>query len=126
MTLVGIGLDLVELSRVRRALARWGDRLVRKLMDDDEAKRLPGDEDERVRAVAAAIALKEATSKALATGWSQGVAWRQVIADAEPVPSVRLLGRAAEVAAARGASGAPMAWLETRADLLLAEVWLRR
>jgi holo-[acyl-carrier protein] synthase len=126
MTIVGIGLDLVELYRVRRSLERWGDRLVRKLMDEDEASRLPADADGRARAVAAAIALKEAASKALGTGWSHGVAWRQVIADAGPPPAVRLTGRAAAVATHRGATGVAGAWLETRGDLVLAEVWLAR
>jgi len=124
--IVGIGLDLVELSRVRRSLERWEDRLIRKLMDEDEARRLPSDVDGRARAVAAAIALKEAASKALATGWSHGVSWRQVIADPGPPAAVRLTGRAAEVATARGARGTPSAWLDAGPELVLAEVWLQR
>jgi holo-[acyl-carrier protein] synthase len=124
MTIVGIGLDLVELSRVERSLERWGDRLIRKLMDPDEAGRVSQRLPERVRDVAAAIALKEAASKALGTGWSHGVSWRQVIAESGPPAAVRLAGRAAQLAARRGATGPPRAWLETRGDLVLAEVWL--
>src|SRR5215471_14414647 len=38
---VGLGVDLVEIDRVARAIARWGDRFVDKLMDPEEAGRLP-------------------------------------------------------------------------------------
>lgn len=120
--IVGIGLDLVEISRVARSLERWGDRLVNKLMDGDEAGRLPAGGADRASAVALAIALKEAASKALGTGWSHGVAWRQVVVAADP--PVRLTGRAEEVARIRGSSGRTTVAVETRGDLLLAEVWL--
>jgi holo-[acyl-carrier protein] synthase len=70
--------DLVELDRVEASLERWGDRLVAKLMAPPEAARLPTAAPERVRAVALAIAAKEAASKAIGTGWSRGVRWRDV------------------------------------------------
>ena len=123
--IVGVGLDLVELSRVERSLERWGERLVARLMDPAEAAALPTTPAERVHAVAAAIALKEAASKALATGWSHGVHWRQVVARPGSPPTVELVGRAAEVARTRGSSsGATTCSMENRGDLLLAEVWL--
>jgi len=122
--IVGVGLDLVELSRVARSLSRWGDRLVARLMDPGEAGDLPRGAPERIQAVAAAIALKEAASKALATGWSRGVHWRQVVARPGPPARVELTGRAAEVARRRGSSGTTSCSVETRGDLLLAEVWL--
>jgi phosphopantetheinyl transferase (holo-ACP synthase) len=46
---VGLGVDLVELGRVAKALDRWGSRLVAKLMDAEEAGRLPADGAERAR-----------------------------------------------------------------------------
>ena len=67
---VGLGLDLVELPRVERSLARWGDRLIGKLMDEPEARRLPPPGPERVLALALAITGKEAASKAIGTGWT--------------------------------------------------------
>lgn len=124
--IVGIGLDLVELSRVAKSLARWGPRLVDKLMDPGEAGGLPARGEARVAAVATAIALKEAASKALSTGWSSGVHWRQVVATAGPPPGVQLTGRALEVARQLGSAGTTSASVETRGDLLLAEVWLLR
>ena len=118
---LGLGVDLVELDRVRGSLARWGDRLVAKLMDPPEAALLPTPEAERVRAVALAIAAKEAASKAIGTGWSRGVRWRDVVREGD---SVRLLGRAAEAAAWLGSSGRCRLRLEVRGNLVLGEVRL--
>jgi holo-[acyl-carrier protein] synthase len=102
---IGIGLDLVEIARVEQALARHGERFVRRLMDEAEAGRLPDDPGARGLALALAVAGKEAASKALGTGWSNGVAWRQVVVEPGPPSSITLVGRAAEVARARGSSG---------------------
>jgi holo-[acyl-carrier protein] synthase len=120
---VGLGVDLVELDRVRLALERWGERLVDKLMDPPEAAVLPNDLEERVVAVASAIGGKEAASKALGTGWSRGVQWRQVVVDLA-LPGVRLRGRAAAVARDLGARTSGPLGIERRGDLLLAEFHL--
>lgn len=75
---LGLGIDLVELERVERALNRWGRRIVERLMSPPEALRLPTEPAPRTRAFATAIAVKEAASKALGTGWTRGVSWRDV------------------------------------------------
>jgi holo-[acyl-carrier protein] synthase len=117
---VGLGIDLVELDRVRHALDRWGERLVDKLMDPAESSALPRGVEDRALAVAGAIGGKEAASKALGTGWSRGVQWRHVVVDLA-LPEIRLHGRAAEVARRLGAATRGPLWLERRGDLLLAE-----
>lgn len=121
---VGLGVDLVELDRVARALDRWGDRLVQKLMDAEEASRLPAAGAERARAFALAIAGKEAASKALGTGWSRGVRWRDVDVRVDPPVAVRLRGGAAARARALGSSGRTWARLELRDVLAVGEVRL--
>jgi len=123
---VGIGLDLVELDRVGRALDRWGARLIAKLMDEPESRRLPEERAARVRAVALAIAGKEAASKAIGTGWSRGVFWRHVVVEPGPPPVVTLHRRAAEVARTLGSGGRTRTRLEVRDNLVLGEVWLLR
>ena len=123
---VGLGVDLVETARVDRLLTRYGERFVRKLMDPDEAALLPGARSERARAVALAIAGKEAASKALGTGWSRGVRWRDVVVTREEPPTVRLRGRAAEVAQGRGSSGRSRTRLAVDGPLAIGEVWLLR
>jgi holo-[acyl-carrier protein] synthase len=120
---LGLGVDLVEEERVARSLARWGDRLVAKLMDPEEASRLPAGEG-RSAALAKAIAAKEAASKALGTGWSGGVAWRDVVVELGPPPSVRLHRRAAEVARRLGSPGRTRTTLEVREGLVIGRVLL--
>ncbi len=121
---VGLGVDLVEIDRVGRSLERWGGRLVLKLMGPEEAARLPRGHAERARGLALAIAVKEAASKALGTGWSRGVRWRDVDVNLGPPVSLRLLARAAEVALAKGSSGSSLVTHEVRGDLVVGEVRL--
>jgi len=122
---IGLGIDLVEIGRVERALERWGVRFVHRLMDEEEARALPEGQGPRamVLALAFAIAGKEAASKAIGTGWSQGVRWRDVVVD-RAAPSVRLLGRALEVALSLGSTGRTSTRLELRDGLAVGEVRL--
>jgi holo-[acyl-carrier protein] synthase len=113
--------DLTELDRVRAALSRWGDRLVARLMDPPEAAALPAQAPQRVEALALAIAGKEAASKALGTGWTRGVRWRDVSVALGPPPQVALRARAAERARSLGSSGRGELRLEIRGNLVLAE-----
>lgn len=121
---VGVGVDLVETVRVKRLLERYPERFIRKLMDPEEARHLPADEPERTLALALAIAGKEAASKALGTGWSRGVFWRDVVVTRVPEPAVELRGRAAEVARERGSEGHSRTRLSTSGPLAIGEVWL--
>jgi holo-[acyl-carrier protein] synthase len=121
---VGLGIDLVELDRVESALLRWGARFVDKLMDPIEAARLPSEAFARSRALALAIAGKEAGSKAIGTGWSRGVRWRDVEVFLGDTPRVLFHHAAAARARALGSSGAAHVRLEVRGALALGEVWL--
>jgi holo-[acyl-carrier protein] synthase len=120
---VGLGVDLVEEERVARSLSRWGERLVGKLMGPEEAARLPQGE-ARSAALARAIAAKEAASKAIGTGWSRGVAWRDVVVDLGPPPAVRLERQAARVARGLGSAGRTETTLEVRDGLVIGRVLL--
>jgi holo-[acyl-carrier protein] synthase len=120
---VGLGVDLVELDRVEAALARWGDRLVAKLMDQEEAARLPGAAPERSLALARAIAAKEAASKAIGTGFSRGVRWRDLVLEPDGT-AVRLVARALEHARRRGSRGSCRFSSELRGRLLVGEARL--
>ena len=124
--LVGLGVDLVETARVERLLYRYGGRFVHKLMDPEEEAHLPDSGPERVRGLSLAIAAKEAASKALGTGWSRGVRWRDVVVKRGQPPSVQLRARAAEVARERGSCGRCRTRLALEGPLAIAEVWLLR
>lgn len=121
---VGLGIDLIELDRVAEARARWGERFIAKLMDPPEAGRLPPAEPDLSRAIALAIAGKEAASKAIGTGWTRGVRWRDVEVVLGDEPRVLLHAAAAERARRLGSSGATRTRLEIRDGVALGEVWL--
>ncbi len=121
---VGLGVDLIERDRVEASLARWGERLVARLMDPPEAGRLPREPRERARAVALAIAGKESVSKALGTGWTRGVRWRDVIVVSGPPASATLVGPALARAERLGSRGAGALFLEERGNLVLGEFHL--
>ncbi len=104
MTLVGIGIDLVEVSRVARLLRRKGDDALRRLLTDAELQYVASRPDP-VPHVAARLAAKEAVYKALqALPGGRGIGWRdiEVVRGDEGRPEVRLTGAAADLAAAHG------------------------
>ncbi len=73
----GIGIDIVEVIRVKRAYDRWGQRFADKILGPIELKHFSKTETP-VRFLAMRFAAKEAVSKALGTGFKQGVSPRQI------------------------------------------------
>lgn len=101
--IVGLGVDLVEVARVRRLMARWGGRFLERVFTPEEVayalrRRDPAEH------LAARFAAKEATLKALGTGLSLGVRWREMEVRRAPgqAPTLALSGRTAALGAARG------------------------
>lgn len=111
--IVGIGLDLIEIERVRRAWARFGDRFVRRVLTAAERASLHGDP---AAYLAARLAAKEAAFKALGTGWANGVTWRdvEVLRSSSGAPEIRLAGAAAEACARRGGARVHVSLSHTR------------
>ena len=75
--IVGIGVDVVDIARVRKALARTGERFVRRVYTEAEAEYCRRHRDPNPH-FAVRFAAKEALFKALGTGWAEGVQWRDV------------------------------------------------
>jgi holo-[acyl-carrier protein] synthase len=75
--ILGIGLDLVEISRLARALDRSGERFLDRVFTATERRDCEGRAD-APQGFAARFAAKEACLKAFGTGWSEGLAFRQV------------------------------------------------
>ena len=103
MTVRGIGIDLVHIPRMRAVIARWDDRFLRRVFTDGEiaycrARRDP------VQHFAARFAAKEAALKALGTGLSMGVRWRELEVRRErgQAPALVLSGRSRQIGASRG------------------------
>jgi holo-[acyl-carrier protein] synthase len=100
---VGIGIDVVEIDRIRRLMARWQDRFLQRVFTDAELAYALARHDP-AQHLAARFAAKEATLKALGTGLSMGVRWREmeVRRGRGQPPRLALSGRAAELGEARG------------------------
>jgi holo-[acyl-carrier protein] synthase len=100
---IGIGIDLVDVERLERALARHGGGFEARVFTPGEIESCAGRAD-RVLALAARFAAKEACLKALGTGWSQGLGFREVEVVRGPggLPQIRLHGRALERARSIG------------------------
>ena len=73
----GLGIDLVEIPRFERALGRHGGRLEARLFTTGELDAC-ADRADRVQALSARFAAKEAALKALGTGWTRGMAFREI------------------------------------------------
>ncbi len=99
----GIGLDVVAVERVAGMLERHGGRLLDRCFAPGEAVR-PLDPEH----LAGLLAAKEAAFKALGTGWSEGVGWKDVTVerDSSGAPSLRVGGVAAERMTRLGAARA--------------------
>ena len=97
--ILGIGVDIVEVDRIRRAVERYGDRFVGRVFTGAEAAycRRCAHPDQRF---ATRFAAKEAALKALGVGWAQGLRFVDVVISNNDLgaPSVTFGGRALELA----------------------------
>ena len=75
MSIYGIGVDLINHTRIQSLYAKYGDRFARRILDDDEMI-LFQETDNKARYLCNAFAGKEAAVKALGTGFSSGVHWK--------------------------------------------------
>jgi holo-[acyl-carrier protein] synthase len=75
--IIGIGNDLIDITRVEKTLEKFGDRFVNRIFTETERKK---SDKRRLRAASYAkrFAAKEACSKALGTGFRKGVFWRDM------------------------------------------------
>ncbi len=86
-----IGIDIIEIGRIRQVMARWGDRFLRRIYTDSELRLFS----KSPQSLAACFACKEAVMKLLGTG-TRGVSWRDIETLAHPSgkPLVNLYGKA--------------------------------
>jgi holo-[acyl-carrier protein] synthase len=88
---VAVGVDIIEVDRVRKVYERHGERFLKRVFTEMEVRQCRG----KVTRLAGRFAAKEAISKALGTGL-HGVAWREmeVVQLRSGRPTVRLYGNA--------------------------------
>jgi holo-[acyl-carrier protein] synthase len=95
--IVGIGVDIVDVGRVKDLLERYREKFVRRVFTEAEAGYAGGSVREAER-LAGRFAVKEAVLKAFGTGKSQGILWRDVetIRGAMGKPEVKLYNKASK------------------------------
>ncbi|MBM3814086.1 MAG: holo-[acyl-carrier-protein] synthase [Acidimicrobiia bacterium] len=101
--ILGTGIDLAEVPRIRASIERYGDKFVQRIYTPAEIAYVNSKANKFER-FAARFAAKEAGMKALGTGWRRGVRWQdfEVANQRSGRPTLRLHGRAAEIAAEIG------------------------
>jgi len=101
--IVSVGVDAVEVARIRGLLERSRGRFERRVFTDTEAAYCRGRE-RPAESFAARFAAKEAVMKCLGTGWAAGTGFRQIEVQRQVSgqPTVSLDGAAAATAAALG------------------------
>lgn len=75
--IIGLGSDLIDIRRIERSLERYGTRFIERIFTDEEREKSER-RGERAASYAKRFAAKEACSKALGTGISRGVFWRDM------------------------------------------------
>jgi len=97
--IVGLGIDIAEIDRIEAAITRHGAPFLDRLFTPEEVAYCEKFKN-RYERYAGRFAVKEATMKALGTGWSRGVRWRDIEVMREPSgkPGLRLAGVAREIA----------------------------
>ena len=122
MGVIGIGVDLVKISRIRHAIGRRGDRFVARILSATERDGRPKNVALELW-VAGRFAAKEACLKALGTGWAVGLAFTQVQVLEDG--TLALNGRAGERAEHLGVVNARVSLAE-QGDMMAAVVILDR
>jgi holo-[acyl-carrier protein] synthase len=79
--ILGIGNDLIDIRRIEKTIARFGDRFIQRIYTETEqkkAERRKGAGNSYAATLAKRYAAKEAASKALGTGFRAGIYWRDL------------------------------------------------
>ncbi len=103
MTVLGLGMDIVETKRIAESIERFGDRFLHRVFLDGEIAYARSMKFPHLH-FAARFAAKEAISQAFGTGIGREMGWRDLEIVREPggAPKVRLHGKAEAYAKTRG------------------------
>jgi len=117
--ILGTGVDIAEVPRIRGSIERFGDRFLRRIFTEGEI-RYCEQRAARFESYAARFAAKEAGMKALGTGWSRGVRWRdiEVVRPKGQRPTIQFHGEAAAIAARLGTKNVALSITHTSEEAL--------
>jgi holo-[acyl-carrier protein] synthase len=113
--IVGTGVDLTEVDRIEKSIARFGDKFLRRVYTPAEIAYVERKANKFER-YAARFAAKEAGMKAIGTGWRRGVTWQDFEVANLPTgkPTLRLNGAAARFADKLGVKNIALSLTHTR------------
>ena len=122
--IVGTGLDLAEVPRIKASIERYGEKFIRRIYTAAEIAYVERKANKFER-YAARFAAKEAGMKAIGTGWRRGVTWQDFEVANLPSgkPTLRFHGVAARFAEALGVKNVSLSITHT-AELGMAHVIL--
>ena len=102
--IIGTGVDVVEIARIRKVLERSGNRFISRVFTPAEQLFCDGHRDP-VPHYSVRFAAKEALFKALGTGWAKGVTWLdvEVLREQQEAPVLLLYGEAQRLSVSMGA-----------------------
>jgi holo-[acyl-carrier protein] synthase len=122
--IVGTGVDLAEVSRIKASIERYGEKFIRRIYTPAEIAYVERKANKFER-YAARFAAKEAGMKAIGTGWRRGVTWQDFEVANLPTgkPTLRLHGVAARFAEKLGVKNISLSITHT-AELGMAHVIL--
>ena len=124
--IVSIGIDIIEVARIREVMGRT-PRFVERVFTAGERAYCAGRGVVAAQHFAARFAAKEAALKALGTGWSGGIAWQdiEIVSGASGAPAILFHGRARELFEQTGATRAHVSLSHT-AEHAVAQIVLER
>lgn len=122
--IVGIGTDLVLVSRIEAVISRQGERFANRILTAEELERYRS-HGQPARYLAKRFAAKEAILKALGTGLAGGMSWQdmQIDNDALGAPHVVLSGAALARLQERGGGRMLLSLSDEREQALAFVVW---
>jgi holo-[acyl-carrier protein] synthase len=117
--IVGTGVDIAEVPRIRESIERYGVRFLNRIYTEAEISYCE-EKASRFESYAARFAAKEAGMKALGTGWSRGVRWRdiEVVRPKGQRPTIQFHGEAAAIATKLGAKNIALSLTHTSEQAL--------
>jgi holo-[acyl-carrier protein] synthase len=117
--IVGLGVDIAEVGRMQEAIERRGTAFLRRVFTAREIEYCERFKNKFER-YAGRFAAKEATMKALGTGWRRGVRWvdLEVVREPSGRPAIALSGEAAKIAAQLGVTRAVLSITHTETQAL--------
>ncbi|MGA2483026.1 MAG: holo-ACP synthase [Candidatus Acidiferrales bacterium] len=119
MVIVGLGVDIAEVSRIQASIERRGEHFLRRVFTPAEIEYCESSRN-RYERYAARFAAKEAAMKALGTGWRRGVRWVDIEVVREPSgkPVLVLRGAARAIADELGTKHIALSLTHTGAQAL--------